>query len=296
MFQDLDDTLAKLLSNHAADGTDQPPAVVASAMKSFLTPDRNFLTKITGSTALNLFLHKIQENRELRENIGFAEPGDDARTRRLPLLRVDCSYLISAWSVNNNGEEVVRAEHELLGKALQWVSRFNTIPTGFLVGSLNRNDFPLPYTISASLDQAKIPVDFWTGLGIAPRPSFDLVVTIAIDLGAKVDEGPPVTDRDLILGTKDGNKLGKVFEEVHSIGGVVLSAATGQPIPGASVGLADADRTRDVTTGPDGRFLIKGLAPGTYRLRGAATGFATKIKFVDVPVQNRGDTYDLTLT
>lgn len=294
MFQDLDDTLLKLLSNHPPDGTDQPPAVVGSAMKSFLTPDRNFLTKITGSTALNLFLHKIQENRELRDNIGFAEPGDGPSIRRQPLLRVDCSYLVSAWSVTNNGEEVVRAEHELLGKSLQWLSRFNTIPARFLIGSLKRDDFPLPYAISASLDQSKIPVDFWTGLGIAPRPSFDLVVTIAIDLGTKFDDGPPVTDRDLILGTKDGDSIGDVFKEIHSIGGVVLDSAD-RPIAGAKVGLAEADRSFDVTTGPDGRFRIHGVGTGQARIRAEAAGKTTRVERVDIPVEAANENFNVIL-
>ena len=79
MFQDLDTTLKNLLDAN-------PDDPVHLAFKGFATPDRNFQTGVVVET-LNLFLHRVQENRELRETVGFAVAGDDPTVRRRPLLR-----------------------------------------------------------------------------------------------------------------------------------------------------------------------------------------------------------------
>jgi hypothetical protein len=44
----------------------------------------------------------------------------------------------------------------------------------------------------AQMDGDRRSGEFWSALGIAPRPSFSLVVTIALDLAAAVEAGPPV--------------------------------------------------------------------------------------------------------
>ena len=287
MFQDLDDTLSNLLDDAGA------PALLRGAMKSFLTPDRNLAGKLNGQTTVDLFLHRIQENRELRDTVGFAEPGDPPTMRRQPLLRVDCSYLVTAWAFANNEEEV-NTEHQLLGQALQWLSRFPTIPTAYLSGSLDRGDFPLPYSMAAHLDPDRVPIDFWTALGIPPRPSFDLTVTIAIDLAVGVDEGPAVIARELDLEQIEPPAPPAPAAQLFSIGGTVRAAATGAPIAGASVGLANRPRARDRTTDADGHFRLDGLAAGAYLLRAAAPGLPPQTKPVQVP-PTAPDAYDFTL-
>jgi hypothetical protein len=276
VFQDLDDTLTNLL------GDPQAPPPVRAAAVMFLPPDRNFQTKINGQTAINLFLHRIRENRELADNVPFPEPDDPPNVRRQPLLRVDCSYLVTAWS-KEPGDAEVRTEHQLLGEALQWLSRFPTIPTKYLSGSLNRDDFPLPFTMSARLDPEKVPVDFWTALGIAPRPSFDLTVTIAIDLGAKGDEGPPVRDRELDVSLIPSGPKPDVI--VHSVAGTVRDVAS-TPIANATVRLSSTGFVQERTTSEmgllPGQYRFDRVPPGMYELRATASG-KTAVKMITVP-------------
>ena len=142
VFQDLDDTLANLLNwvPPAQPPPDLPAALrtpapkpLRDAAKSFLTPDRNLPSKLHGQTTVDLFLHRIQENLELRETSGFVNYNENPAVSPLPLLRVDCSYLVTAWAVTNN-EEQVNKEHQLLGLALQWLGRFRTIPEAVFAG------------------------------------------------------------------------------------------------------------------------------------------------------------------
>jgi hypothetical protein len=285
MFQDLDDTLTNLL------GDPNAPAELRAAAVMFLPPDRNFNGKIPGQTAVNLFLHRIRENRELADNVPFPEPDDPPNVRREPLLRVDCSYLVTTWS-KEPGDAEVRTEHQLLGQALQWLSRFPTIPTNYLSGSLNRDDFPLPFAMSARLDAERVPVDFWTALGIAPRPSFDLTVTIAIDLQVQTDDGPPVILKEIDYKRLDPPAPPILVEKLFSIGGTVRRATDGSPLNGASVLLME--RAQTLVTGADGQFLFDGLLEGSYRLRASAPGLATQTRRVDVPNLQAGE-FDFAL-
>lgn len=64
--------------------------------------------------------------------------------------------------------------------------------------------------------------------------------------------------------------------QTGSIRGMVSDATTQQPLPGVNVTLADT--SRGTATGPDGRFEIGGLAPGTYALRASFVGYAPQTK------------------
>jgi hypothetical protein len=305
MFQDLDDTLKNLL-NWVVPAQPPPdlaptlgtsaPQGLRDAAKLFLTPDRSFSARLNGQTTVDLFLHQIQENLELRETQGFATFNQNPIQSPLPLMRVDCSYLVTTWSVTN-GEQQVSAEHELLGLALQWLGRFRTIPTAvFSRAFATSNDaLPLPYAIAANVDPNRISVDFWTALGIAPRPSFDLTVTVAIDFAVRVADGPPVISRELDLKLIEPPPEPPVLvAQLFSIGGTVTSsAAPGQPLFGASVGLASRPRALDQKTGADGTFRLDDLAAGTYLLR-ASSGARTRTKEIIVPA-NSAHAYDVVV-
>jgi hypothetical protein len=276
MFQDLDDTLEVILDDAGA------PLELRNAAVSFEPPDRNFAP---AQPTINLFLYEVKENRELRDPVPITEIVAGQFVSRMPPLRVDCCYLVTAWSAQTGAAKIVE-EHLLLAQALVWLSRFTTVPDGFLQGSLAGQLFPPP-TLVAQMDGDKSSGEFWSALGSSPRPGFYLVVTIAMELGLATPEGPAVVTKEIQLTS------GSVSESVFQIGGTVVDDATSAPIDDAQVTMVELNRS--VSTGPDGRFTFPGVAAGNHTLRVSASGFATREQVISVPATVLNE-YDVSLT
>jgi len=185
MFDDLDTTLQEVLRDPAA------PPELRGADVSFVTPDKDFTP---AHPAVNLFFYEAQENHSLRENGPILEFTDGKFHRSAPPIRVDCTYLVTTWSTKTDALKT-QEEHRLLGLALVWLNRFPVIGPGFLRGSLANppQPFPLP-TMVAQLKEDQSSGQFWTALGIAPRPAFSLTVTITMALTEQPEEFPAVQE------------------------------------------------------------------------------------------------------
>jgi hypothetical protein len=254
------------------------PAQLLAADVSFETPDRNYAPT---TPTVNLFLFEVKENRELRDPEPIVDKVGDIFVRRLPPLRVDCSYLVTAWSNLTLAARVVE-EHRLLGQALLWLSRFPIIPANVLVGSLAGQPFPPP-TMVAQLMPEKNNGDFWAALGAAPRPAFFLMVTIAMDLN-RVVEGPLVTTTTTAY--QQGEDI-TTREERINMGGIVRDA-TGAGVADAWVRLEPEGRI-EVTLSDDsmrGRFVFVDVRQGTnLTLRARAAGLGEVSRTIDIPSQ-----------
>jgi hypothetical protein len=280
MFHDLDKTLERLLDDAAV------PSQLRNAGVSFESPDDSFKPQNPDS-AINLFLYEVKENRELRDPVPITEISLGTFTRRLPPLRVDCSYLVTAWKDGVIGATKIQAEHQLLGQAFVWLSRFPTIPEKYRFGTLKnpQQAFPPP-AIVAQWDAAKNQGEFWNALGIAPRPYFNLVVTIAMDLNQYV-EGAVVTTA--ITGYRQGNDVVSQEERIL-IGGMVLNKNK-QPVSDAWVRLEQTGET--YVTKADGRFIFAGAKRGSgYTLRARARGLG-EVSRIDLEVPSLSGEYNL---
>lgn len=282
MFHDLDTTIENILNDAAA------PAELYAAGVSFETPVRTF-TPQNPDSAINLFLYEVKENRKLRNPGTITEPVAGGFERRLPPLRVDCSYLVTAW----NGTQVdkIKSEHQLLGQAFFWLSRFPTIPDTYFSGSLIGQPFPPP-TMVAQWDGAKNNGEFWNALGIPPRPYFTLVVTIAMDL-EQLSQEYMVTNT--ITSYQQREHL-NTAEVLIQIGGHVFnkSGNTTIEVPDAWVGIETiaGDFRQTTKTNALGRYTFEKLRPGQYKLKARTKGFPEKEWPVDVPTPT--GKYDLT--
>lgn len=73
--------------------------------------------------------------------------------------------------------------------------------------------------------------------------------------------------------------LTPVKNQLSSVSGAVLRRADGSPLRKAIVRLTDSTdggKATSVTTTPDGKFLITGVSPGTYRLAVSKIGYVTQ--------------------
>lgn len=287
MFQDLDSTLTVLLDDLGA------PADVRAADVSFETPGKDYSPD---TATINLFLFNIEENRELRDPVPTIEQTGGMFRRKFPPMRVNCSYLVTAWSPQT-GENKVEEEHRLLGLTLAWLGSFPTIPDAFLQGGLATQLYPLP-SLVAQMNGRPTTSEFWSALEIAPRPSFTLLVTVTLDLLHEVDEGPPVDTRHLRLGLKDESSLAPAFiagteTDSYSIGGTVTNAADSTPVPAATVTIDELPGW-SATTNDAGQYRFDRIPPGNYTLRATEPVVGDGQRNVQV-TDNVLSGYDLTL-
>ena len=167
MFRDLDNSLKKLLEVELLGVLSDSVTVV------FDTPDDKF--NPPNQRTVNFFLYDIQENRDLRSNERLFERQSNGQVRQnLPPVRVDCSYMVTAWSGN------AESEHSLLGEVMKVLLRYPTLPDNVLVGSLAGQEPPLP---TSTLQPAKLQSlgEFWQALGGKPKVALHYTVTINVE-------------------------------------------------------------------------------------------------------------------
>jgi len=191
MIKHLDETLTKLLRNSL------PDEWATQVQISFAAPDNQFPPQSVTLPAIDLFLYDVRENLELRGNDVYVTRGGDGKAvqQRAP-VRVDFSYLITAWpsqSVTDPWED----EHRLLGEVMRALLRHPTIPQGLLQGELAQQELPLPVS---SLQPGRLQSlgEFWQTLG-KPKVTLNYTVTVSVDvspqsvdlvLGKRIDVGP----------------------------------------------------------------------------------------------------------
>lgn len=76
-----------------------------------------------------------------------------------------------------------------------------------------------------------------------------------------------------------------------TVAGFIADAGSGEPLPGASVALTDLGRA--AVTGPDGRYVLRGVPPGPQHLVVTRLGYETRTLHLLVP---RVGTLDLDVT
>ncbi|MGQ5640496.1 MULTISPECIES: Pvc16 family protein [unclassified Streptomyces] len=239
----MDATLKAVLGDAGA------PAEIRAADVSFDTPDRDFHP---AQTTVNLFLHDVQENRALRDNAPRMDRSGGTYTSLRPPLRVDCTYLVTAWSAQTGGLKSAE-EHKLLGMALQWLSR-EVIEDRFLQGSLRTPPQPAPPPASvAHTREGQSMGQFWTALGVAPRPGFSLAVTVGLQPLEPAVSFPAVQQVDVEPMLSQHPQLcGRVLDHTFA------------PVPAAEVTVADTGAA--TTADPSGAFAFTGLDFGTHTL------------------------------
>ncbi len=179
MIHDLDRTLRALLKREL------PRALAQQVAISFDPPDDQFPPPAVRLPAINLFLYDVRESQDLRsKERSTSREASDAAQRWTPPVRIDCSYLITAWpgeSAPNRAED----EHRLLGEVMIALLRYPTLPLEVLQGSLDVRDLPLP---TAVLQPGHLPSlgEFWQALGGKPKAALHYTVTIAVQPFASV--------------------------------------------------------------------------------------------------------------
>ncbi len=187
MFDDLDKSIENLLKREL------PADLVSQVTISFATPDNSFPPSTVSLPAINVFLYDIRENRDLRDGEWRLErQSDGSAVRKAPLVRVDCSYLVTAWP-SDSSPAPAKDEHRLLGEVMKALLRHSSLPAAVLEGSLQGQQPPLP---SSTLQPGRLQslAEFWQALGGKPKATLSYTVTLGVEPTAPFEAGPPVRE------------------------------------------------------------------------------------------------------
>jgi hypothetical protein len=196
MINGLDETLAALLRREL------PTGLAGQVQISFAIPDDQFPPQSVNLPAIDLFLYDIRENLELRSNESIVERrSDGTATRYRAPVRVDFSYLITAWP-SQSVPEPAEDEHRILGDVMRVLLRYRTIPEEMLQGELVGQTPPLPVS-SLQPGHLQSLGEFWQALGGKPKAALNYSVTLAVDV-AKPQEVPLVTEKQVKIRLQRG--------------------------------------------------------------------------------------------
>jgi len=297
MIDHLDLLLQKLLRNRI--GT-----LTTDAHVRFQPPDadwRTFVSTLTGM-ALNLYLADLRENRRLRSNERERHTVGLDVFETPPPRRVDCHYLITAWSPASASPifDPTPDEHALLAEAARVLGEHDELDPVAIYAGATPPAAPPPAIAEERFPITLLPIEgfpklgeFWGTMGDGHRwkPCLYLVVTVPLREPA-LPAGPMVTTAFVETRVAD---LPATAGTLLQFGGTLRAAAAPNApvVAGAWVDLRTAAGVRRqlARTDADGRFLFVQIPAGAYELRVSAVGFAPFAQAIEVPAP--GGSYDL---
>jgi hypothetical protein len=277
------------------------PNLTGPLQVRFQPPDGTLRTDVTnlGQPVLCAYLVDLRENRRLRSNERIPRPLNGDMTVDPAPPRVDCHFLISAWSAVQPvaGVEPLLEEHQLLYQAMGALMRAGEMGPArqYLPGTAKRLAWParfrndvFPVTVLPVEGFAKLS-EFWTTMGQnSPwKPVIYCVITVPVELIHEI-QGPMVTTTITDHRILDPDELSVAGDVRLQIGGHVLDVVNPlAPVPIAKAWVVIEEPAGRVlaqtTSDANGRFIFTRLRQDTYRLRAGVAGRGTQNRLVDVP-------------
>lgn len=251
MIKALDETIKKLILDK---GRFQPNDVEVR----FDQPTRDWSAGLT-KPAINCYLYDIRENRELRNREWIVEREANGQTKKkLSPLRVDLTYLITAWTTE------VEDEHAVLWRVLVALSSTPVLPEELLVGDLARQPYPITTQTAQVSEAMRSLSDLWNVMENELKPAINYTTTLSVE-SDYVFSGPMVFTRRLDFVQR---RLDMAPEAIVQIAGVVYGRDGQQPVADAHVLLVESGAS--VRSDRFGRYTFRHVLPGKYTVRVSA--------------------------
>ncbi len=277
------------------------PGITTDAQVGFQPPNDDWHTYVSNlgtQLALNVYLIDLREDRKLRMNDRVRTVQNGTVSETAASIKMDCHYLISAWSPAQPapGVEPTLDEHNLLFQVVATLSgqQFLNPSRVYPAGSPQLNAWPQPYR-DREMQMMYLPVEgfrqfaeFWQTMGSDRpwKPAVHAVVTLPVPQPTFVAGGIVTTVlADVVL--EDGN--GKP-ELLVTIGGVVQDHS-GAPVASAWVRLETPPVAPAVigkpiqiaSTDAQGQFRFDRLGRDQYVIRARAQGLGEATLSTAVP-------------
>lgn len=296
MIQHLDNLIRHLFLTHVDEVNDEVQVRFQPPNSDWRTYVSNLTVGGNPANALNVYLTEVRENRELRSNARNLDIQNGVSMVTPAPRRIDCHYVISAWSSANVTPTIEPTvdEHALLYKALHALMQHDPLiatdiyapgppPPGVPELML---EHPLPTEVSPQDGFPKLS-EFWSNVDSPWRPVVYLVVTLPV-AEASTPTGPVVTTR--VAEYRIMNATGPADRFVQASGFVgdtthPLGSGDPAPVPNAWVQLeSNAGLALQTThTDNDGLFYFGNLRDGNYLLRARAVGLGEVSRNIQVP-------------
>lgn len=234
---------------------------------SFDAPSRDAAARLSRPT-INLYLYDLREDPSLRD--GTWEPrrqSHDRSVRRRRPRRIDLTYALTCWTSETDDA------HRLIWSCLYALLRNPELPGEHVGRELASLPHPLRLAVDMPAPQDRSTSSFWTAMDAPLRPTLHLRVTVDLDL-QREHSVPLVFSAAVSVPQMDSARAVRV-------GGVVLGG-DGVAVEGAAVrvsAVAGDGQVRllgeSVSTDDQGRFILRNLVPGAYRIDAAHGGSAS---------------------
>ena len=156
----------------------------------FVPPDADWRgqVKTLARKAINAYLVDVRENRKLRSNERRRTEENGVWTEEPPPHRVDCHYLITAWSpAHPFNHQAQQDEHEILSEVLAVLLEYDPLKPssvpGFVKGAIPDAiwNADLPTQVVPAEGFPKL-AEFWgtMGAGYRWKPALYLIVTLPV--------------------------------------------------------------------------------------------------------------------
>ena len=297
MIDALDRMLTDLIQSRIA-------GLKGTTQVGFGPPDEQWQQDLVSANEerLNIYLYDVHENLKQRSNERVREPQNGWYSIKHLPPKIDCMYLLTAWSPVKVTPAIEPSldEHLILYSVLQVLMRSQSLlPTQVYQPGLTIPSGRSFASVPALLQQEELPMRavlpdagmrelglFWSSLKGLWRPAIQLTVTLPVFLLDAPVESPMVTTVSADYRGWDESTMTEVW---LSIGGQVATTTPAETVKGAYVqiqGLAPVEVqaiNRHVLTQADGRFVFSRLPRGRYHLRAVAAGAGDIGRDVDLP-------------
>jgi len=271
VIQDVDETLRRLVVSELSK---VPDSLVSDGSQITFDPPTAAEASDGPRCRLNLYLHGVRENDQLRDQswavVRRSEEGS-IRGRKRPPVRLDLSYLVTAHMADDPA-----TEHRLLSETLGILLRLPYVPEEYLTGTLEgRGAEGVLLTVVQPDDVAHTDAhNLWRVLGGSLRPSISVVVTTEFD---PFETTWTRVVREAVLGIGHGVPPRGPQRPLEMTGvrvsaaGVVTTADGQHAVAGALVSVSGRDER--ATSDDRGFWFILDLPPGPRKLMFKKRGY-----------------------